>query len=215
MKITVFPQTLWWCPPEALRQKVSSVDGLHPLGTGVQEKGFTSTARNLWQEQMRRQKQEYKASDRTGDKTIASKLPLLSLLFQQFSTKNRLSIVNNKEMVSVCEPFSMSSVNQQFGNDWNSRNPPLHWHCCVGYMSCGAANPGAEPLALSLCNSSPSCWELVPHIKDFGRSLVFLKQSLKPHDVSSASRLVSGLITFISWEWHSPSSCPSCYVVFL
>lgn len=117
MKITVFPQTLWWCPPEALRQKVSSVDGLHPLGTGVQEKGFTSTARNLWQEQMRRQKQEYKASDRTGDKTIASKLPLLSLLFQQFSTKNRLSIVNNKEMFSVSEPFSMSSVNQQFGND--------------------------------------------------------------------------------------------------
>lgn len=135
MKITVFPQTLWWCPPKALWQKVSSVYGLHPLGTEVQEKGFTSTARNLWQEQMRRQKQEYKASNRTGDKTIASKLPLLSLLFQLFSTKNRFNIVSNEEMFSVSKPFSMSSVNQQFDNHCNSRNPPLHWHCCVGYMS--------------------------------------------------------------------------------
>lgn len=102
---------------------------LASLGHGVQEKSFTSTARNLWQEQMRRQKQEYKASDRTGDKTIASKLPLLSLLSQQFSTKNRLSIVSNKEMFSVSKPFSMSSVNQQFDNHCNSRSLPLHWHC--------------------------------------------------------------------------------------
>lgn len=136
MKITVFPQTLWWCPPEALRQKVSPVYGLHPLGTEVQVKGFTSTAGNLWQEHMRRQKQEYKASDRTGDKTITSKLPLLSLLLQHFSTKNGLSIVSNKEMFSVSKPFSMSSVNQQFDNHCKSRNPPLHRHCCVDCMSC-------------------------------------------------------------------------------
>lgn len=112
----------------ALWQKVSPV---HPLGTEAQEKGFTSTARNLWQEQMRRQKQEYKASDRAGDKTITSKLLLLSLLFQHFSTNNKLSIVSNKEMFSVSEPFSISSVNQQFDNHCNSRNLPCCGHCCV------------------------------------------------------------------------------------
>lgn len=77
MKITVFPYALLLCPPETLRQKVSLVYGLHPLGTGVQVKCLTSTVRNLWQEQMRRQNQEYKASDRTGGKAITSKLPPL------------------------------------------------------------------------------------------------------------------------------------------
>lgn len=130
----------------ALWQKVSPV---HPLGTEVQEKGFISTARNLWQEQMRRQKQEYKASDKAGDKTITSKLLLLSLLFQHFSTNNRLSIVSNKEMFSVSKPFSISSVNQQFDNDCNSRNLPCHWHCCVDCMGWWSHTVGLQIQGLS------------------------------------------------------------------
>ena len=108
MKITVFPQTLRLCPPETLRQKVSPAYGLHPLGADVQVKGLPSTARNLWQEQIRRQNQEYKASDRTGDNTITSKLSLL--VSPSFSStlvlRIGLSIVSSKETFSASPSHS-------------------------------------------------------------------------------------------------------------
>lgn len=194
MKITVFPQTPWWCPSKALWQKVSPVYGLHPLGTEIQEKKLYIRARNLWQEQMRRQKQEYKVSARTGDKTIASKLPLLSLFFQQFSTKNRLSVVSSKEMFSVSKPFSMSSINQQFDSHCNSRNLPLHWHSCVDYMSWWNT--------AGLQIQSQSHWpfhcaiSVLAHIKDFGRSLFFWNN---PWNLMMFHQPQG------SWEWHSPS----------
>lgn len=107
MKIAVFHQTLRLCPPETLRQKVSPAYGLHPLGADVQVKGLTSTARNLWQEQMRRQKQEYKASDRTGDKTITSVSSFFSPSFSSTVVLRRgLSIVNSKAVFSVSPSHS-------------------------------------------------------------------------------------------------------------